>query len=177
MLSLFLPAAFPGTAETLRVLNGLTTLGVPIAMFAGQVRGDVFAAVRLGQIAFAGRGRAMTPAAVQTLIGEALEDPTLALALWAPERAGYVDVDGAPVELPSDHRLRGVTLVTRDGQPFAALIHDPSLDTDSDVVQGLAATSLMLLDNTRLVDELRGIARADRRDRRPRAPAPGARPP
>ena len=171
VVSLFLPAAFPGTTETLKILNGLATVGVPVAMFAGQVRGDVFAAIRLGQIAMVGRGRAMTPAAVQTLIGDALEDPTLALALWAPERAGYVDVDGAPVELPNDHHLRGVTEVTRDGQPFAALIHDPSLDTDSDVVQGLAATSLMLLDNARLVDELRAsrsriVATADRERRR-----------
>ena len=38
---------------------------------------------------------------------------------------------------------------------MAALIHDPTLDTDSDVVEGLAAISLMLLENTRLVEELR----------------------
>ena len=30
----------------------------------------------------------------------------IALALWAPERAGYVDVDGAPLELPRDARER-----------------------------------------------------------------------
>jgi signal transduction histidine kinase len=171
VVSLFLPAAFPSTRDALKILNGLTTAGVPFAMFAGQVRGDVFAAVRLGQIALVGRGRALTPAVVQTLIADALEDPTLALALWAPERTGYVDVEAAPVELPHDHRLRGVTEVTRDGRPFAALVHDPSLDTDSDVVQGLAATSLMLLDNARLVDELQAsrsriVASADRGRRR-----------
>ena len=44
---------------------------------------------------------------------------------------------------------------TRHERPVAALIHDPSLDTDSDVVEGLAASSLMLLENSRLVDELR----------------------
>ena len=41
-----------------------------------------------------------------------------------------------------------------DGRPAAVLIHDPTLDTDSDLLEGLAATSLMLLENTRLVDEL-----------------------
>ena len=56
---------------------------------------------------------------------------------------------------PPDDRARAVTEITRDGRPVAALLHDPSLDTDSDVVQGLAATSLMLLDNTTLVAELR----------------------
>ena len=53
---------------------------------------------------------------------------------------------------------------------MAALLHDPSLDTDSDVVQGLAATSLMLLDNTTLVAELRKsrlrIAETGDRERR-----------
>ena len=93
--------------------------------------------------------------AVQKVIGDALGDSTLALALWAPERAGYVDVYGAPLELPHDTRLRGVTPITHGNGPVAALIHDPALDTDSDVVEGLAATSLMLLENTRLVEELR----------------------
>ena len=171
VVSLFLPAAFPGTRDALKVVNGLTTIGVPLAMFAGQVRGDVFAAVRLGQIALTGRGRALDAAAVQTMIADALEDPTLALALWDPERAGYVDADGASLDLPRDRRVHSVTEVTRDGRPFAVLIHDPSSDTDTDVVQGLAATSLMLLDNARLVDELRAsrariVATADRGRRR-----------
>ena len=69
--------------------------------------------------------------------------------------------------IPTPRRHRGHA----GRQPFAALIHDPSLDTDSDVVQGLAATSLMLLDNARLVDELRAsrsriVATADRERRR-----------
>ena len=155
VLGLFLRPVFPGTIETLKVINGLAGVAVPVAIFAGQVRGDLFAAVSLGQIVVREGGRSLTPAAVQTMIGEALGDPTLRLAIWAPERAGYVDVDGAPLELPLDTDVRGVTRVTRDDRPVAALIHDWSLDTDSDVVQGLAASSLMLLENSALVDELR----------------------
>ena len=54
---------------------------------------------------------------------------------------------------------------------MAALIHDPSLDTDSDVVRGLAASSLTLLENTHLVEELRAsrsrlVDTADRERRR-----------
>ena len=153
------------------MINGLAGVAVPVAIFAGQVRGDLFAAVSLGQIVVREGGKSLTPAAVQTLIGEALGDSTLRLALWAPERAGYVDVRGAPLELPRDPGVRGVTEVTRHERPVAALIHDPSLDTDSDVVQGLAASSLMLLENTRLVDELRAsrsrlVETADRERRR-----------
>ena len=64
-----------------------------------------------------------------------------------------------------------MTEITRHERPVAALIHDPSLDTDSDIVQGLAASSLMLLENTRPVDELRAsrsrlVETADRERRR-----------
>jgi len=71
------------------------------------------------------------------------------------EPHGYVDVRGAPVELPDDPAERVSTPFTRDGRPVAALIHDPALDADAGVVEGLVATSLMLLENIRLIEELR----------------------
>ncbi len=171
VVSLFLPSAFPGTTETLKVINGLLTVALPGAIFAGQARGDVFAARSLGQIAMRSGEKTLTPAAAQKLIREALGDATITLALWAPERDGYVDVDGGALELPSDPRVRAVTRVTRNDRPVAALIHDPTLDTDTDMVDGLAATSLMLLENTRLVEELRAsrariVATVDRERRR-----------
>jgi signal transduction histidine kinase len=93
---------------------------------------------------------------VQNALREAVGDPTLTLALWTPERAGYLDVQGSPIELPrTPDEHRAITPVTRDGSPIAALIYDSALDTDAEIVGGLAATSLMLLENTRLVAELR----------------------
>ena len=50
VLGLLLRPAFPGTIETLKVINGLAGVAVPVAIFAGQLRGDLFAAVSLGQI-------------------------------------------------------------------------------------------------------------------------------
>ncbi len=171
VVSLFVPSAFPGTTETLKVINGLVTVAVPVAIFAGQVRGDLFAAVSLGRIVVGAGGKVLTPLAVEKMIGDALGDSTLTLGLWAPERNGYVDHGGAPLELPRDSLARGVTEITRNDRPAAVLIHDPTLDTDSDVVEGLAASSLMLLDNTRLVEELqtsrlRIVETADRERRR-----------
>ena len=155
VIALFVESAYPGTRETFKIANGVVTLALPGAMLVGQLRGDMFAAMSLGQIAVRASGKPVTPAAVQKMIGDALGDPTITLALWESERAGYVDIYGAPLELPRDTRARGVTRVTWGNGPVAALIHDPTLDTDSDVVEGLAATSLMLLENTRLVEELR----------------------
>src|SRR5262249_4417607 len=93
-----------------------------------------------------------TPSAVQELLADALGDSTITLALWDGV-SGYVDVDGEPVELPIDPQARGVTLLHQDTLPVAALIHDPMLDTDSALVEGLAASSLIMLENSRLVAE------------------------
>ena len=41
VLALFLRPAFPGTADTLKIINGLAGVAVPVAIFAGQVRGDL----------------------------------------------------------------------------------------------------------------------------------------
>ena len=60
-------------------------------------------------------------------------------------------------------------------RPVAALVHDPSLDIDSDVVRGLAASSLTLLENARLVEELGAVALASRRHSRTMSDAVSSR--
>ncbi|HJS96774.1 MAG TPA: ATP-binding protein [Solirubrobacteraceae bacterium] len=155
VLFLFVGPAYPSTSRAFRIADGVVTLAVPVAMLVGQVRGDVFAARSLGQLALRASGERLTHADVQKMIGDAVGDSTLTLALWDPELADYIDVEGARVNLPRETEARGVTSITRSGQPVAVLIHDPTVDTDSGVVEGLAATSLLLLENSRLVGELR----------------------
>jgi signal transduction histidine kinase len=88
------------------------------------------------------------------MLGDALGDPSLAVAVWDSDSRAYADVHGARLALPRAAD-RGVITITENGSPVAAVIHDPALDTDSDVVEGMVATSMMLLENTRLVEELR----------------------
>ena len=145
---------YPGTVEAFRVFLGIAALAGPVAILLGQIWGSVSVATSLGQMAMQVRAGPLSPRRMQSLIGEALGDPTLELALWRRERAGFVDVDDEPVGLPKDG-WRGVTLVEREGAPVAALLHAPDLDIDPAVVEALAATSLLLLENTRLVEELR----------------------
>jgi signal transduction histidine kinase len=155
VIALFVSPGYPDTRGTLRVADGLLTLAVPLAIFAGQLRGQVFAAMRLSRIAVSAGGQALTPAAVQSAIGDALGDSTLQLGLWSADRAAYVDVHGQPLKLPSRSSEHGITYVTNDDRPVAALIHDPLLETDSGLGEAVAATSLMLFENARLVEELR----------------------
>ena len=153
VISLYLLPAYPGTASAVVIVNGVLGLAIPMAILVGQVWGDLFAAISLGQIAVRARDRPLTPSAVQEVLADALGDSTVKLALWDGV-SGYVDVDGEPVELPVEPEARGVTLLSQDSRPVAALIHDPMLDTDSALVEGLAASSLMMLENARLVTEL-----------------------
>jgi signal transduction histidine kinase len=170
LITQFVNPASLGLNATLRITGGFLVIAIPFAILAGQVRGDVFAAISLGQVAVRAGGKPLTPAAVQELLGDGLGDPSLRLVLWSEERRGFVDVDGATVRVPDEGSERGVTWLTRNDQTVAALIHDSMLDADSMVLEGLAATSLMLLDNARLVEALRAsrarIVDAGERERR-----------
>ena len=170
LITQFADPASLGRSTTLRITGGFLMIAIPFAVLAGQIRGEVFAAIRLGQVAVRADGKPLTPPAVQELLGDALGDPSLKLALWSPERLGFVDVNGAAARLPEDRSERGLTLVTRSNQVLAALVHDPGLDADPTVVEGLVATSLLLLDNARLLEQLRAsrarIVDAGERERR-----------
>ena len=170
VISLYVVPAYPGTASAARIVDGVLGVAIPTAILLGQVWGDAFAAIGLSQIAVGARSRPLTPTGVQTMLGDALDDSSLAVALWDSERGAYVDVHGTPLELPRTSD-RGITRITDNGSPVAALIHDPALDTGSDVVEGMVATSMMLLENARLLDELRAsrariVATAERERRR-----------
>lgn len=154
VISLYVLPAYPGTASVVRIVDGALGVAIPLAILLGLVWGDLFAAISLSQIAVRARGRPLTPAGVQKMLGDALDDSTLALALWDSDRSAYVDVSGTPFELPRTSE-RGITMITENGSPVAVLVHDPGLDTDSDVVEGMVATSMMLLENMRLLEELR----------------------
>jgi hypothetical protein len=74
-----------------------------------------------------------------TLHGElsrALGDPTLEIGYWLPDRAEFVDAEGHPLRLPAPGAGRSVTTVKREGQPVAALVHDPAVLEDPGAAGG-----------------------------------------
>ncbi len=170
VVELFLLPTYPGTTQFFRVVDALVLFAIPGAMIIGQTRGRIFAASRAVQLVAAMDGSVATPAQVQDLAREALGDPTLKLVLTSPDLGGYVDVEGAPVELPSGNEERMVASGEGGGRTAVAFIHDPLLDVEDSVVEGLAATSQMLLQNARLVRDLRAsrerILTAGERERR-----------
>jgi signal transduction histidine kinase len=87
-------------------------------------------------------------------LARALRDPTLTLAYWLPEFRGWADLDGHPVSIaPADGRA--VRMIDSNGERVAALVHDPALDGEPELLDGVAAAAGIALENARLHAELR----------------------
>jgi signal transduction histidine kinase len=97
----------------------------------------------------------LLPGGLEQALAHVLHDPTLRLAYWLPERDAFVDAAGHPVELPAGGDDRAVTVLRRDGDPVAALLHDAALNEEPALVQAVAATAQMTIDNERLQAEVR----------------------
>ncbi len=100
-------------------------------------------------------GKPTAPAALRDTLARTLGDPSLELAFWLPAETRYVNADGRPVRLPDADGDRRATVVERDGQPIAALLHDPALEHDTELVRSVGAAAALALENERLHAELR----------------------
>jgi signal transduction histidine kinase len=126
---------------------------VPVAVLAVLIQRRLAQGAVAGLvIELGGRGAA---ADLRGALSRALGDPSLALAYWYAAESRYVDSDGRPVELPPAGAARSSTLIERDGQPVAAVIHDPALAYNTALVDSVCAAAGLSLDNERLAAELR----------------------
>jgi len=88
-------------------------------------------------------------------LSRALGDPSLQVAYAIQGESRWVSAEGTPVSLPADNAGRGprrVTVVEEDGEPVAALIHDPALDAG--LVRAAGAAAGMAIANERLRAEV-----------------------
>jgi signal transduction histidine kinase len=133
----------------------LALAAVPVAFLVGLLR------TRLARGAVADLvvelGGPLEPGALRAALARALRDPSLAVAYRLGDR--YVDADGRTVELPED---RAVTHVERDGRRIAALVHDPALSDEPELVESAGAAAGLALENERLQAERLQELRASR---------------
>jgi signal transduction histidine kinase len=117
-----------------------------------------------------------SPGDLEDALARALRDPSLSLAYWLPEFGSYADLEGRAVRLPGPEDRRGVTLIERNGSRIAAMVHDPALQDESELLEAVTAGAGMALENAQLhaeqrahLEELRGsrarIVDAGRRER------------
>ena len=126
---------------------------IPIAVLAVLLQRRLARGAVAGLVVELGEG--VTSVNMREALGRALGDPLLQLAYWVPDSARYVDVGGLPVQLPQPGEARAATVVERNGEPIAALIHDPALAENDELVRSVCAAAALTLENARLQAELR----------------------
>jgi signal transduction histidine kinase len=94
------------------------------------------------------------PGGLSAAFGRALADPSAEVVFWLSDRSGYVDGDGNDVVLP-DGRGRALTPILDGGETLAALLHDPILLDDHEVVESAVAAAHLALQNAKLQAEVK----------------------
>ena len=151
------------------------TLGVAPAVFLIGVLHDRLIRSAVGELFLELRADP-APADLRDALARALRDPSLILAYWLPDFGSYADHDGRPVEVPDPDGRRAMRLIERDGGRVAALLHDPALEDEPELLTAVTAAAGIALENARLnvelrarVEELRGsrarIVEAGQRER------------
>jgi signal transduction histidine kinase len=140
-------------ADLFELVGVVGIAAVPWCFLVGLVRS---AATRVGAVGgvVGSLGASSRPDEVRQTLADGLGDPTLALAFWIPETGGYVDDEGREFALP-DQLERGITPVELDGRRVAALIHDPALLDEPELVRAVADAAALALERARLDAELR----------------------
>ena len=88
-------------------------------------------------------------------LARALGDPSLALAYWLPQFRSWSDFQGRSIDLPREGSERATTMIDRNGEHVAALIHDPVLSDEPELLEAVSAAAGIAIENGRLHVELR----------------------
>jgi signal transduction histidine kinase len=94
------------------------------------------------------------PGTLRGALARALGDPSLEIGYWLPDRAVFVDAEGRVLALPDPGTGRSVTVVEREGQPVAALVHDPAVLEDPGLVEAVTSAAQLAAANARLRAEV-----------------------
>jgi signal transduction histidine kinase len=170
---LLLVGVFDGPAFPAIQRISLLLLGVaPLAFLAGLLQARL-ARTAVGELVVELRD---SPTDLRRPLARALRDPSLELLYWLPPFGSWADQNGRGVDLPRDPAR--VTLIDDDdeGEPMAALVHDPALRDEPALLGAVTAAGAIALRTGRLqaqlranVEELRGsrarVVEAGRRER------------
>jgi len=129
----------------------LSLTALPLALLWGMLRARL-ARVHVGELVV--HLEQSSPGELRDELARALEDPSLEVAFWLPERGEFVDASGRTFEVPEDGPTRTVTRLEQDDEPLAILVHDPSLRNEPKLVEAVAATARLALQNARLHAEV-----------------------
>jgi signal transduction histidine kinase len=145
--------SFDGAGEPQKGLEWLSEAmlaTVPFGFLAGLLRTRLAHGAAVSELV--GRlGEAPGEDELRAALADALGDPSVRLAYWLPESERFVDAGGRPVTLPE----AGWTAVEVHGRRVAAIVHDPQLADEPQLVRTVGAAAALALENQRLAAELR----------------------
>jgi len=140
-------------AAVLSRVGWYAAAAVPVAVLAVMIQRRLAQGAVAGLVVeLGGPGPVADP---RDALSRALGDPSLALGYWFAAESRYVDRNGGAVVLPGAGSGRRSTVVERDGQPVAVLIHDAALEHNAKLVDSVCAAAGLALENERLAAELR----------------------
>jgi signal transduction histidine kinase len=143
---------------TVDLLGWLWLLSLPavaISFAAGLLNRRLRVATALQNLTLRLRAPA-SPRELRGRLAEALEDPSVRVIYWLEGDPGrWVDESGWPARAPDLGPGGAVTEVAVDGRRVAAVVHDPALAPDTALIGVAASYGLVVLENTRLINELR----------------------
>jgi signal transduction histidine kinase len=118
--------------------------GILRARLARSTVGDLFVELRADP----------SPGELRDALARTLRDPSLKLAYWLPQFRSWSDLEGQPVELPVEGSTT-TTMIDRQGEHVAALVHDPALAEEPELLDAVSAAAGIAIENGRLHVELR----------------------
>ena len=139
--------------ETARWLVLMAFVAVPLVVLGGILRARL-ARLTVADL-FVELQEEPSPDELRDALAHALGDPSLALAYWLPEFQSWSDFQGRPVDLPREDSERATTMIDRNGEHVAALIHDPVLSAEPELLEAVSAAAGIAIENGRLHVELR----------------------
>jgi signal transduction histidine kinase len=129
----------------------LGLIAVPLALLGGLLRSRLAQGTVAELVVHLER---TPPTGIRDELATALGDRSLEVLFWLPERGEYVDAHGEPARLPESDAARAITRLEHDGAPLAALVHDPSLLEEPELVAAAGAAARLALVNARLHAEV-----------------------
>lgn len=157
LLAVFLAAGVTGISgvrDQLEIARVAVFATIPFAYLGGLLHSRVVSATAASRLV-ARLGHQRRRVDVRDELALALGDPSLSLLYWLPQRKLYVDSGGQPSQLPAAESGRVATVVEREGQPIAAIVHDRALADQGDLVRAAGGAVSLVLENERLDAELR----------------------
>ena len=128
--------------------DSISMLAVPIALGAGVLLSQRASRRVADLVVDLGSAK---PGHVEEALATAVGDPSLTLALWDARHGRWISPEGRRVELPSEPS-RAVTIV---GSGLAAIVHDPDLIDQRQLLATAGSAARLALENERLHAELR----------------------